>query len=316
MAGWLLLISNLPGRNQALRMRLWRGLKAAGAAALRDGVHLLPTSERARYEFTMRASEIQAADGSAQILLFDADSPAQESQFRGLFDRSAEYGELIARVILLRRKLAKKGEGVAMRDLERLQRQMAAISGGDFFPGASQQQAESAIADARAAITARFSRGEPHAARRKLLRRNPEDFRARVWITREHLWIDRVCSAWLIRRFIDPEARFLWARQVKHRPRNTIGFDFDGAEFSHVGAKVTFEVLVHSFGLDHDPGLIALAALVHYLDVGGVPVAEAAGLAAIVGGARALRRSDDELLETLSPSLDNLYASFTAEKIK
>ncbi len=316
MPDWLLLISNLPGHNQTLRMRLWRGLKSTGAASLRDGVYLLPNITRARSEFAMRAAEIQAARGSAQVLTFDAESAAQQTLFRGLFDRSSGYGDFLGRLATFCRKLPKLSEVTAIHDLERLQREFALVSGGDFFPGAARQQAEGAIADAREAVAAQFSSGEPHAVRRKLLRRNRDDYRGRIWATREHLWIDRVCSAWLIRRFIDPKARFLWLKQVKSRPKKAVGFDFDGAEFSHVGAKVTFEVLLHSFGLEQDSGLTLLAALVHYLDVGGVPVPEAAGLAAIVGGARAMERNDDELLAALSPVLDSLYASFSERKDK
>ncbi len=114
---------------------------------------------------------------------------------------------------------------------------------------------------------------------------------------RAHLRVDRVASAWLIRRFIDPQCRFVWLRDVGKCPRKAIGFDFDGAEFSHVGARVSFEVLATSFGLDNDPGIAGIAgigALVHYLDVGGVPVPEEDGFATILAGARAQTRDDDE----------------------
>jgi hypothetical protein len=95
-----------------------------------------------------------------------------------------------------------------------------------------------------------------------------------------------------------------------------VGFDFDGAEFSHVGSSVTFEVLLQSFGLDADAGLAALASVVHFLDVGGVPVPEAAGLAAVVTGAKDLHSGDSALLEAVSPVLDSLYAAFSAQAAK
>jgi hypothetical protein len=133
-----------------------------------------------------------------------------------------------------------------------------------------------------------------------------------VWATREHLWIDRVCSAWLIRTFIDPKARFVWLKRPKDCPKRAVGFDFDGATFTHVEWKVTFEVLLASFGLNGDPALTRLGALVNYLDVGGIPVPEAAGFAAIVSGSRALRSGDDALLEHVSPVLDSLYRSYSS----
>jgi hypothetical protein len=129
------------------------------------------------------------------------------------------------------------------------------------------------------------------------------------------LWIDRVASAWLIRRFIDPKAKFLWLKRVKDCPKRALGFDFDGAEFTHVDSKVTFEVLVCSFGLEEDAGLIRLGALVHHLDVGGIPIAEGPGFATIMAGARKLRSDDDSLLKAMTPVLDSLYAEYAdAEK--
>jgi hypothetical protein len=311
MTHWLLLITNLPGRNQTLRMRLWRALKLSGSASLRDGAYLLPASESARRVFEAQAVEIQAAGGSTHILSFEAESPLQHLAFQALFDRAVDYQEIMARLTAWRRKLAKLDEPAARRGLEALRRDMAQVVGSDFFPGASRQQVESAWADSEAALTARFSPNEPQAVHRRIPRRNPRDYRGRTWATRERLWIDRACSAWLIRRFIDPRATFLWLQHARDCPKSALGFDFDGAVFSHVDARVTFEVLIASFGLEHDPGLGRLAGLVHYLDVGGVPIPEAAGLAAIVTGARTLQQDDTALLGTLTPVLDSLYANYS-----
>jgi hypothetical protein len=128
------------------------------------------------------------------------------------------------------------------------------------------------------------------------------------------MWIDRVCSAWLIRRFIDPKAKFVWLKRVEDKPKRAIGFDFDGAEFSHVDSKVTFEVLLTSFGLESDIGLARIGLLVHFLDVGGIPVPEAQGLAAIVSGARSLQPNDDALLQSVTPALDSLYQTYRTEQ--
>jgi hypothetical protein len=119
-----------------------------------------------------------------------------------------------------------------------------------------------------------------------------------------------VASAWLIRRFIDPKAKFLWLKRPKDCPKRAIGFDFDGAEFTHVESKVTFEVLLASFGLEQDAGLARLAALVHHLDVGGIPTAEGPGFATIMAGARILQPDDDALLKAVTPVLDSLYAGY------
>ena len=131
------------------------------------------------------------------------------------------------------------------------------------------------------------------------------------WITREHIKVDRVACPWLIRRFIDPKANFLWLKKPKDCPKTAVGFDFDGAEFTHIGARVTFEVLAASFGLEQDPAIARLGALVHYLDVGGIAVPEAAGFAAIMTGARVQHADDDKLLKAMGSVLDALHAGYS-----
>ena len=309
---WLLLVTNLPGHNPTLRMRIWRALKGAGAGPLRDGAYLLPNGERSRQVLEDQGAEIRAAGGLVQILSFDAESDEQNAELTKLFDRTAEYSEAIERLASLRRELAKLAEPEARQRLAAIAREVSAIAARDFFPGEPRKQMEEALADAEAWLNSRFAPDEPHAARRKIRPREPKEYRGRTWATRERLWIDRVASAWLIRRFIDPKARFVWLKHVKNCPKRAVGFDFDGAEFTHIGSKVTFEVLVGSFHLEHDPGLIRLGALVHHLDVGGIPIAEAPGFATIMAGARSLQPDDDALLNAMAPVLDSLYASYAA----
>jgi hypothetical protein len=307
---WLLLITNLPGRNQTLRMRLWRALKAAGAGLLKDGVYVLPNSPLARRLFDEHAKEIGEGGGTGHILSVNADSEHQTESLQKLFDRTAEYAELGQRLTALKRDFSRLPETAARQQLAALRREVATLAARDFFPGKPREQIEGAVEDAEAALNARFAPDEPHAAHEKIKRRDRKDYRGRTWATRERLWIDRVASAWLIRRFIDPEARFIWLKRVKDCPKKALGFDFDGAEFTHVDSKVTFEVLVTSFGLEQDAGLARVGALVHYLDIGGIPVAEAPGFASIMAGARTLQTDDDALLKWMTPTLDSLYAAY------
>jgi hypothetical protein len=312
---WHLLITNLPGANQTLRMRLWRALKASGAGSLRDGVYVLPASPTFLAVFEQQAREIRAVAGSVHILHFEADSAQQQGALTALFDRTADYQEFIARLDAWKKKLPKFNELEARKALAVITREAATVAETDLFPGQPQAQMHSAIAGAEAAANARFSPNEPRPAHRKIPRRQLEEFQGKTWATREHMWIDRVCSAWLIRRFIDPKAKLVWFKHVKHRPKKALGFDFDGAEFTHVDSKVTFEVLVTSFGLDNDVALARLGSLVHFLDVGGIPVAEAPGFAAIVAGARSIQPDDQALLHSITPVLDSLYQSFGIEKL-
>jgi len=297
-------------------MRIWRALKAAGAGLLRDGAYVLPNGERSREVLDEQGAEIKAAGGFVQVLSFDAESAEQNAELVALFDRTEEYAEAIERLESLKGELAKLAEPEGRQRLAGITREVAAIVARDFFPGEPRKQMEGALADAERAFNARFSPDEPHAAHRNIQPRDRRDFRGRTWATRERLWIDRVASAWLIRRFIDPKAKFLWLKRVKDCPKGAVGFDFDGAEFTHVDSKVTFEVLVASFNLEQDVGLARLAALVHHLDVGGIPIAEGPGFATIMAGARSLQQDDDALLKAMTPVLDSLYAGYVGANRK
>lgn len=178
-------------------------------------------------------------------------------------------------------------------------------------------QTAQAIEETEAALNSRYTPDEPCPIAAPIPRRDPADYRGRVWATRARLWVDRVASAWLIRRFIDPQAQFVWLKTPADCPPDALGFDFDGAEFTHVGARVSFEVLTVSFGLDEDPALARVGALVHYLDVAGVPVPEAAGFESILAGARTQYvDDDDELLKHIGGVLDSLYAAYAEPEAK
>jgi hypothetical protein len=311
-ASWLLLITNLPGRNPTLRMRLWRALKADGAGPLRDGVYLLPESDAARKVFEEHAQAIKEGGGVAHVLALEASSPEQDEAFRALFDRTAEYAEVASQLSSFRREMAKLTEVESRQKLTAIGRDVAVVVERDYFSGKAREQLGTALADALAALDARFSPDEPRAGGQRIKRRELKDYRGRTWATRERLWVDRVASAWLIRRFIDPHAQFVWLKRVKDCPKRAVGFDFDGAQFTHVDSRVTFEVLVASFGLEGDPGLGHLGALVHHLDVGGIPTADGAGFTTIMTGARALHTKDNALLDAMTPVLDSLYAAYSA----
>jgi hypothetical protein len=135
-------------------------------------------------------------------------------------------------------------------------------------------------------------------------------FQKRVWATRKAPWVDRLASAWLIKRFIDREARFAWIARPSECPKKAIGFDYDGADFTHVKNRVTFEVLAAAFGLDRDPALAKIGAAVHFLDVGGIPVPDATGLETMLKGAKEKARGDDALLAEAMRTFDLLYSGY------
>jgi hypothetical protein len=317
---WLLLVASLSGDHSALRLRFWRALKALGAAVLRDGVYIAPDIEIVSAEFSEQAREIVASGGSAFVLCLPELPANDEPSIRAMFDRSELYRELAASVNAFVRELRSTSEGEARRALRQITREFSQIEVTDFFPGSSRDSIAASLRDAEAALSRRFSPEEPTAVHATVPRRDRAQFQNKKWATRANLWVDRVASAWLIRRFIDPRASFLWLRHAGDCPKNAVGFDFDGATFTHVEDYVTFEVLLHSFALDGDPALVRLAALVHQLDVGVGRVPEAAGFEAILTGARERCISDDELLADVGRTLDDLYRAFsrttTADKEK
>lgn len=150
----------------------------------------------------------------------------------------------------------------------------------------------------------------------RIERLDTADYQHRTWATRKNLWVDRLASAWLIRRFIDPQARFRWLARIEDCPKKALGFDFDGAAFTHVvspGAeRVTFETLMASFGLEDDQGLRRLGAMVHALDVGGGQAPEAPGFELMLRGLKARVADDDQLLAEGGRLLDDLYAALAA----
>ncbi len=297
---WMILVTTLPARNTATRMRVWRALKALGCATLRDGVYLLPALTEARVALDGLATEVRGASGSAEVLAISA-TVAQDAGFRRLFDRSPEYGHLLASV----NSAIASG---APRAVDTLRREFNSIAATDYFPGPARAQLEAALAE----LTA-IASGEPRPGHGSIRRLTSADFQGRTWATRKRLWVDRMASAWLIRRFIDRKAKFLWLDNPKKCPKSALGFDFDGAAFTHVGQRVSFEVLAASFGLDAVPALARIGAIVHFLDVGGAPVAEAAGIEAVLGGLRAATAADDDrLLADASRVFDSLYENYSA----
>lgn len=284
------LILSLRERNSTLRMRVWRALRDAGCAVLRDGVYVLPSATDSAV-FAQVEKEIRAAGGMAMTVELGLKGDAQLAHVKGLFDRGAHYGRLV-----------KEAKAPGAR-LQRLQAAFERVAALDFFPGPAKRQAAEALAA--------FA-NEPQAARRRPRLADAARYRNRVWATRADPWVDRLASAWLIKRFIDRQARFAWIARSADRPRKAVGFDFDGAEFTHVRERVTFEVLLDSFGLARDPALAAIGAAVHFLDIGGIPVADARGLETVLRGIKEKARGDDALLAEAMRIFDLFHSAYGA----
>lgn len=310
---WQLLLVSLAGPHGALRLRLWRQLKAAGAVALREGAYLLPSWAELASVFEGWRDEIVASDNSAYVVQVPAQDAQTQSEWVGLFDRSEEYRQWTEALQSLLSELP-EAESEARRLLRQRRKDLDAIQAIDFFGAETAEQARRQWKLAEQRVTRHYSPDEPVAVHASITLLSKNDYRGRRWATRARPWVDRVASAWLIHRFIDHEAQFIWLTNIADCPADALGFDFDGATFTHVDERVTFEVLIASFGLENDESLQRLAAMVHALDVDGDVTAEGAGFEAILSGARTRIQNDDELLADISATLDSLYAFFKTPK--
>lgn len=311
---WLVLVVSLPAANATLRMRLWRATRALGCAVLRDGVYLLPAGRGLRQALRLHVEEVKQGGGSAYLLNVANPSTEEKTDFQGMFDRGEDYRKLMDRIGEFSAAIGTLDAAAGRRQIKMLWRDFEALVALDYFPRTGKVETDALLAEAESAFLASLTAGEPKTAQGVVTQRIAADYRGRLWATRRHLWVDRMASAWLIRRYIDPDARFLWLEQPEDCPDEALGFDFDGAAFTHVGQRVTFEVLLASFGLEGDPALLKLAALVHSLDVGGQPVAEAAGVEMVLAGLRASQPDDDALLAAASGVFDGIALNFKTGK--
>jgi hypothetical protein len=303
---WLILVLSLPTENATVRMRAWRALRAAGAAVLRDGVYLLPAGDDSRLTLEAIAADVQTGGGSTHLML--ADEPP-DSAFASLFDRSDEYAALLDEIRQASDSLDPANSLDVLKQARKLRKTFAALVAIDFFAGEAQKQTDAALQELEIAANRALAPDEPHAVRSAIKRLRIQDYKQRVWATRRRPWVDRLACAWLIRRYIDRKARFVWLAKPKDCPAKALGFDFDGATFSHVGARVTFEVMLATFGLDQ-PALRRIGAIVHYLDAGGVQPPEASGVESVLAGLRDSIDDDDQLVKAAGTVFDGLLMTF------
>ena len=308
---WSVLFLTLPTQPSAVRLRVWRALKTLGCGSMRDGVYVLPDASKALFD--PLATEVRAHGGQASVLELSTSDEAQRAEILALFDRTEAYGQWRLEAQALVAALPELAETEARRRARAVSETLQALLRIDYYPGAAALQAQAERDALREALDARFSRGEPVAqAAHGIPRLDPRKFQGKRWATRARPWVDRLACAWLIRRFIDPQARFVWLADpagFTPAPRGALGFDYDGARFTHIGARVSFEVLAASFGLDADPRMQRIARAVHFLDIGGIPVPEAAGLEAVLAGLREVHADDDALSLAAAAVFDALHAA-------
>jgi hypothetical protein len=308
--GWLLLIHEIPPRPSYLRVKIGRRLRALGAVAVKNSVYVLPRGDQAREDLQWVRQEIVAGRGDATVCEARFVEGLSDGSLQALFKaaRDEDYGRLARDVRRLQAALRGRGpaRGSHRTALARLRKRRAEIGALDFFGASGGRVVDRLLADVEAALR---PPGGTAGVRRPLARAG---FRGRTWVTRRGVGVDRIASAWLIRRFIDPRARFAFARGREHAPLpGEVRFDMFEAEFTHQGPLCTFEVLCQRFGLS-DPALGHVAEIVHDVDLkdGRFGRPEAAGVDRLVAGI-ALRQADDTArLREGAIVFESLYASF------
>lgn len=306
VTSWLLLIASLPTEAPAARMRVLRTLEALGAAVMRDGVFLLPENAANRQAVDHLVDYIAKNGGTANALRAAPLDTSQYGAFRKLFDRTSRYEALIRTVESLKIGFGVSDPGAISRVLHKQRREFESISALDFFPAPARERAQATLVSAEAEVRELLfpTQTVPGA-------RTDERFLGRQWATRRPLWADRLACAWLIRRFVDPEATIVWLGNAQECPPEALGFAFDGARFANSGKRVTFEEMLAQLNMGKNAALGKIGAIVHLLEVrAGAPVAEAAGVQTLLQGALRRSASDDELLGEAEKTFDLLYDAY------
>jgi hypothetical protein len=300
---WLLLIHQLPPKPDYLRVKVRRRLQRLGALPVKNTVYVLPNRAETVEDFEWLREEIEAEDGDATLCAASFVGGLTDDELESLFraERDAEYAD-IARAA--RTSAASSEASVARADIERLRRRLQDVGRTDFFGAAGRADAERAIDELQAQTTGGVDRAPTGSG-------GVADVRGRTWVTREGVFVDRIASAWLVKRFIDPDATFKFVRGKSYRPRpGELRFDMYHAEYTHERDRCTFETLLARFDLADDPGLQAIAEIVHDVDLKdekfGRP--EAAGVAAVLAGVARVNASDADRLQQGGAIFEGLYA--------
>jgi hypothetical protein len=312
-ARWILLIHQIPPRPAYLRVKIGRHLQRIGAVAIKNSVYALPRNDETQEDFRWVLREVVKGGGDASIVEARFVDGLSDEQVIAMFQsaREGDYRELAEHARGVAASLPKRGPPPETRRIEvanhiaRLRQRLLELDGIDFFGAPGREVAEGIVAGMEARMKPTTESKEPPKA---ALGR--EDYRGRTWVTRSGIKVDRMASAWLIRKFIDPQARFKFVPAKGYEPqKGELRFDMFVAEFTHEGDLCTFEVLLERFGLA-EPALRAIAEIVHDVDVKDAKYGreEAPGVGQVVNGIAAAHPDDEARLERGVALFDDLYA--------
>jgi hypothetical protein len=313
---WLLFIHQLPSQPSNLRVTTWRRLQTIGAVPLKQAVYALPDTADSREDFEWLKTEVKAAGGEAAVFAADNVDAWSDDALVEEFRRARQdtYDELARDVeeALKRASSARRLKGARAPALGRLldifRERLVAVEKIDFFGSAGRDRVLAILRQLEDRIA---GPSRPSAPAETDSSGRMASFQGRLWITRPRPGVDRMASAWLIRRFIDRQARFGFAADREAAPDHGVPFDMFGVEFSHQGERCTFETLCSVFAIDR-PALSRIATIVHDLDLkdGRFGAPECGTVSAMIEGLQLAYQNDDALLEQGMTLFDSLYRSF------
>jgi hypothetical protein len=295
---WLLLMHSLPAKSGAVRLFLWRQLKRLGAVSFKTSVAVLPDRPELVESLQWLAQRVRQQGGEATLVHARQIDGISDPEIVALFQqaRTADYEEILADARLGGRTEGAKVEKAAGVELEKLAARYQTVRQVDFFDCPAATRVERLLEQLRRSL-------QPSAAPNL----NKVDYHQRVWLTRPRPEVDRVGSAWLIQRFIDPQASFVFDTNPAAHP-GALPYDMVGVEFGHQGEDCTFETMVKRFNLN-DLGLSRLAEIIHDADLGDgrYGTQEGVGLLALFRGWARMGWSDTEILARGFDCFDALH---------
>lgn len=310
---WLLLIHQLPPNPAYARVKIWRRLQALGAVAVKSTVYVLPANEQTREDFVWVLREVIAAGGEALICEAKLIEGLSDQEVRAIFNaaRDADYEALAKEVRQLSEALRQESAGTAEAKsrLLKIKAKAAKLITIDFFGANGRETLDGLLGALEAKLQGEAKMEVDGAAQAAS---NLDALKGRTWVTRRDVHVDRIACAWLIRRFIDPEAQFKFVAAKGYQPNpEELRFDMFEAEFTHEGDRCTFEVLLARTGLN-DPALVAIAEIVHDIDLKDEKFCreETPGIGSLIVGLAKAHKDDERRIQRGSALFEDLYASF------
>jgi len=309
---WLLLAFQLPAQPGYLRVKIWRRLQDVGAVSFRNALYVLPASEQSIEDFEWILREVREGGGDGAIFESRLLEGANDENLRALFDSAREddyralLDELRSAAGGMERRRARSMPAELPFEVTRVRKRLAEIEAIDFFNANGRESVHALLRKLDERVPAAPSEVP-------VTTKNPQsELRARTWVTRAHVQVDRMASAWLIRRWIDPEAMFKFVTERQYQPsRDELRFDMYEAEYTHDAERCTFEVLLDLVS-EKDAALEAIAEIVHDLDLKDHKYGreEAAGVKQLLVGITASHDRDEDRLERSAALFDDLHRSF------